>query len=146
MDLGTTGELAGLFLSAFLSATILPGTSEVALAAILTAGTASAVAAVAVATTGNALGGTLNWVIGRFFSHYRDHPRFPVKREKFERYSEVYRKWGVWSLLMSWLPLVGDALTVIAGVMRAPLLLVVVLVSIAKFARYVAVVGVVGLF
>jgi membrane protein YqaA with SNARE-associated domain len=146
MGIGTAGELTGLFLSAFLSATILPGTSEAALALVLTKGTASVLTAVAVATTGNALGGSLNWVIGRFFSHYRDHPRFPVKREKFERYSEVYRKWGVWSLLMSWVPLIGDALTVVAGVMRAPLLLVVILVSIAKLARYVAVVGVIGLF
>ena len=146
MDIGTTGELSGLFLSAFLSATILPGTSEVALAAVLKLGTASAVTAVAVATTGNALGSTLNWVIGRFFSHYRDHPRFPVSREKFERYSEVYRKWGVWSLLMSWVPLIGDALTIVAGVMRAPLPLVIVLVSIAKLMRYIAVVGVVGMF
>jgi membrane protein YqaA with SNARE-associated domain len=145
MEIGTTGELTGLFLSAFLSATILPGTSEVALAAVLKLGTASTLTAVAVATFGNSLGGAVNWAIGRFFSQYRDHPRFPVKPEKFERYSEVYRKWGVWSLLMSWVPLIGDALTVVAGVMRAPLLLVMVLVSIAKLARYIVVVGVVGL-
>jgi membrane protein YqaA with SNARE-associated domain len=146
MEIGPTGELTGLFLSAFLSATILPGTSEAALALVLAKGASSTTSALAVATSGNALGSGLNWVIGRFFSRYRDHPRFPVRPDKFKRYSEIYRKWGIWTLLMSWVPLIGDALTVVAGVMRAPLLLVMLLVSVAKFARYLAVAGIVGLF
>jgi membrane protein YqaA with SNARE-associated domain len=146
MEIGTTGELIGLFLSALLAATILPGTSEAALALVLAKGTASTATAIGVATLGNTVGSVGNWIIGRFFASYRDHPRFPVKPDKFERYSEIYRRWGVWTLLMSWVPLIGDPLTIIAGVMRAPLLLVIVLVAVAKLARYLVVAGVVGLF
>jgi membrane protein YqaA with SNARE-associated domain len=146
MEIGIVGELVGLFTSAFLSATILPGTSEAALVLVLAAGTASAALAVAVATAGNVCGSVLNWAIGYFFASYRDHPRFPVKPSKFERYSEIYRKWGVWTLLMSWVPLIGDPLTIIAGVMRSPLPLVIVLVALAKGLRYLAVAGAVSLF
>jgi membrane protein YqaA with SNARE-associated domain len=146
MEIGVVGELIGLFASAFLAATILPGTSEAALILVLTAGTASTATAVGVATLGNVCGSVLNWAIGYFFASYRDHPRFPVKPEKFERYQEVYRKWGVWTLLMSWVPLIGDPLTIVAGVMRAPLLLVIVLVAIAKGLRYIVIAGAVGLF
>jgi membrane protein YqaA with SNARE-associated domain len=146
MEIGIVGELVGLFASAFLSATILPGTSEAALVLVLAAGTSSTALAVAVATAGNVSGSVLNWAIGYFLASYRDHPRFPVKPDKFERYSEVYRKWGVWTLLMSWMPLIGDPLTIIAGVMRSPLPLVIVLVALAKGLRYLAVAGAVSLF
>jgi membrane protein YqaA with SNARE-associated domain len=146
MEFGATGELTGLFLSALLSATILPGTSEAALALVLAKGSATTASAVAVATVGNTAGSVFNWIIGRFFASYRDHPRFPIGREKFERYSQVYRRWGIWTLIMSWVPLIGDPLTIIAGVMRAPLLLVILLVALAKLARYLVVAGVVGLF
>jgi membrane protein YqaA with SNARE-associated domain len=146
MEFGTAGELTGLFLSALLSATILPGTSEAALALVLAKGSAGTASAVAVATVGNTVGSVFNWAIGRFFASYRDHPRFPIDREKFERYSQIYRRWGIWTLIMSWVPFIGDPLTIIAGVMRAPLLLVILLVALAKLARYLVVAGIVGLF
>lgn len=146
MEIGSAGELTGLFFSALLSATILPGTSEGVLALVLAKGSSSTAAAVGTATLGNTIGSGINWGIGRFFASYRDHPRFPIKPDKFERYAQAYRRWGVWTLLMSWVPLIGDPLTIVAGVMRSPLPLVLVLVAIAKCARYVAVAGVVGLF
>lgn len=146
MEIGAIGELTVLFLSALLSATILPGTSEAALALVLANGTAAIASAVAVATLGNTMGSVFNWIIGRFFASYHDHPRFPIEREKFERYSRIYRRWGLWTLILSWLPFIGDPLTIIAGVMRAPLLPVVVIVALAKLGRYLAVVGAVGLF
>lgn len=146
MAFGPEGELTSLFLSALLSATLLPGTSEAALALVLAQGTASTGSAVAVATLGNTAGSLCNWGVGRFLASYRDHPRFPVSRETFERYTQIYRRWGLWTLLASWVPVIGDPLTVVAGVMRAPFLLVVVLVALAKLARYLAVAGVVGLF
>ncbi len=132
-------ELVGLFASAFLSATILPGTSEAALIAILTFGATSVWTALGVATVGNVLGAMLNWCIGFFFASYRNHPRFPVKPEQFEKYSVWFQKWGVWSLFLSWLPLVGDALTIIAGTMRCNPLLVAAIVFIAKGGRYAVV-------
>jgi membrane protein YqaA with SNARE-associated domain len=136
-----TAELAALFASAFLSATILPGSSEAVLVAVLASEAAPPAVAIAVATVGNTLGSVVNWLIGRFLASYRDHPRFPVGKERFERTVAIYRRWGVWSLLLAWLPVIGDPLTVVAGVLRTNLPLFVLLVGSAKLARYLAVLG-----
>jgi len=134
--------LAGLFLSAFLSATLLPGSSEAVLAGILAAGKSSTAAAVAIATVGNTLGSCVNWGLGRFFSHFRAKRWFPVKPQRFAQYSDWYQRWGIWSLLASWMPVIGDPLTVIAGVSRTPILLFTAVVFIAKGIRYLIVAGV----
>ncbi|MDJ1158947.1 YqaA family protein [Chelatococcus sp. SYSU_G07232] len=139
-------ELVSLFLAALLSATLLPGSSEAALAAVVGFGGAPALVAVAVATFGNTLGSCVNWGIGRFFAGYREHRRSPVRPEHFERAVSWYRRWGVWSLLLSWAPVVGDPLTVVAGVLRTPLPLFVLVVGVAKLLRYLAVAGLVALF
>ncbi len=139
-----TAELGGLFASAFLSATLLPGTSEAALVAVMTLGTAGAVVAVLVATLGNTMGSIVNWGMGRFASQYRDRKWFPGGRG-MAKAEAWYARYGVWSLLMSWVPLLGDPLTLVAGLMRAPLWLVVPIVAFAKGARYVAVATAVGL-
>lgn len=141
-----SAELASLFVSALVSATILPGMSEAVLAGVLTVGVSAAAVAVAVATAGNTLGSVVNWGIGRFLAGYRDHPRFPVSPETFERYVAAFQRWGVWLLLLSWVPVVGDPLTVIAGVLRTPLWLFVAIVAVAKLARYLVVAGLVELF
>jgi membrane protein YqaA with SNARE-associated domain len=137
--------LAGLFLAAFLSATLLPGSSEAVLAALLATDPAVLVPAVAVATVGNTLGSCVNWALGRFFAHWRHHPRFPIPAAQFARYEAWYARWGVWSLLLSWVPIIGDPLTAIAGVFRTPFWLFTAVVGVAKLARYLAVVGVVKL-
>ena len=141
-----SAALAGLFASAFLSATLLPGTSEIALAGVLAGGLASVGVAIAVATFGNTLGSLVNWGLGRFGATWREHPRFPVSPEKLARYEAWYARYGVWSLLMSWVPLIGDPLTVVAGLMRTPAPIVVALVALAKGARYAVVAGAVQLF
>jgi membrane protein YqaA with SNARE-associated domain len=146
MTLGIGGELAGLFLAAFTAATILPGASEAALVAVLAAGASPPAAALAVATVGNTLGSTVNWAIGRFLAHLREHPRFPVPKAKFERYLDAHRRWGVWVLLLSWAPVIGDPLTVISGVLRTPLWVFVPVVGLVKLLRYLVVAGIVGLF
>ena len=140
-----TGILASLFFSAFLAATLLPGSSEAVLVTILATGSASTGMAVVVATVGNTLGSCVNWGIGRFFAHYRSHRWFPVTPDKFERYTAWYQRWGIWSLLLSWMPFVGDPITVIAGVTRTPFLLFTAIVLVAKGARYLAVAGVLKL-
>jgi membrane protein YqaA with SNARE-associated domain len=133
-------ELAGLFAAAFLSATLLPGSSEAAFLALLAHGGALA-PALAVATVGNTLGSCANWAIGRWLEHYRDHPRFPVKPATFDRYQAWYARYGVWSLLLSWTPIIGDPLTVMAGVARTPFWLFAGVVGAAKLARYAALAG-----
>ncbi len=139
-------ELLGLFAAGFLSATLLPGSSEAALVGLLSANAVQVVPAVAVATVGNTLGSCANWALGSFLAGRRDHPRFPVKPADFERYAAWYGRWGVWSLLLSWVPILGDPLTVVAGVFRTPFLLFTVIVAVAKLARYLAVVGILSLF
>ena len=139
--MSSLAEIFGLFFSAFTSATILPGSSEAVLAGVLAFGTVSVGLAVFVATFGNTLGSIVNWAMGRFVAGYRDHGRFPLTPEQFERYAAAYRKWGVWSLLLSWTPIIGDPLTIIAGVMRTPLWIFVPLVALAKGARYLVIAG-----
>jgi membrane protein YqaA with SNARE-associated domain len=137
--------LTGLFASAFLSATLLPGSSEAVLAGVLAAGKSPLAMAVLVATIGNTLGSCVNWGLGRFFAHFRHRPWFPVRPERFAQYSRWYQRWGIWSLLASWMPVIGDPLTVIAGVSRTPLVLFTLVVFIAKGIRYLLVAGVFGL-
>lgn len=139
-------ELSGLFVSAFLSATLLPGASEGVLLAVLAKGTSAPAAAIATATVGNTLGSLSNWAIGRFLAHWRHHPRFPVRPETYERYVETYRRWGPALLLLSWVPFIGDPLTVIAGVLRTPLWLFLAIVGTAKLLRYLAVAGLLQFF
>ncbi len=139
-------ELAGLFWAAFLSATILPGSSEAVLLGLIALGSWSLAVLIAVATIGNTLGSVVNWWLGLYVERWRGHPRFPVKPDEFERYQDWYRRWGVWSLLLAWVPVVGDPLTVMAGVMRTPLWLFLLVTGIGKLARYLAVAGVLRLF
>lgn len=127
---------AGLFLSAFLSATILPGQSEAALAALLLAGQQSALALLAAASAGNILGSAVNWLLGRFIERFRDAHWFPVSADALARAERHYARWGHWSLLLSFAPVIGDPLTMIAGVLREPLWRFLLLVSISKIGRY----------
>jgi membrane protein YqaA with SNARE-associated domain len=129
--------LGGLFAIAFVAATILPAQSEAALVGLLVAGTQSPVLLVAIASLGNILGAVVNWALGRGVERFRDRKWFPVSSSSLNRATGWYRRWGRWSLLLSWAPIGGDALTVAAGVLREPLWSFVGLVTIAKTARYV---------
>jgi len=75
-------------------------------------------------------------VLGRGFERFHERKWFPLSHEGMERASGWYRKYGRWSLLLSWVPIIGDPLTVVAGFLREPLWSFVILVGIAKFARY----------
>jgi membrane protein YqaA with SNARE-associated domain len=129
---------AGLFASAFTSATLLPGSSEAALIALLAAGQGEPVLLVAVATIGNVLGSFANWTVGRYLAHLRDRPWFPVGPEAYNRATDWVGRYGVWSLLLSWVPVIGDPLTLAAGLLRVPPLPFLLLVAISKAGRYVA--------
>ena len=138
--------LAGLFFAAFGAATLLPGASEAALAAFLLAWPGWLWTAIAAATLGNVLGSVVNWGLGLYAQAWKHHQLFPVKPEQLERYQRLYARWGPWSLLLSWAPVIGDPLTAIAGIMRTPLKLFLPIVALAKLARYLVIAGVVNLF
>lgn len=129
--------LAGLFAVAFVAATILPAQSEAALVGLLVVGEQSPITLVIVATIGNVLGSATNWLLGRWIEHYRDRRWFPVSDRALDRATGWYRRWGRWSLLLSWAPIGGDALTVAAGVLREPFWSFLLLVTIAKAGRYI---------
>lgn len=129
----------GLFVVSFLAATLLPGGSEIALTAALTTTEKSVVLLIAFATIGNVLGSLVNWVLGRYFNHLQDRSWYPIKPNQMVRAEQWYRKYGRWSLLLSWAPIIGDPLTLISGVFREPLLSFVILVTIAKLTRYLVV-------
>lgn len=135
-----------LFGIALLAATLLPAQSELALAAFLAAGQGDAWLLIGVATAGNVLGSYINWVIGRFLHHFHDRSWFPVPAPALIRAERLYRRWGVWTLLLSWVPIIGDPLTLVAGFLKTPLKLFLPLVFIAKAGRYMAVAGLVQLF
>lgn len=134
-----TADLAayfGLFGAAFLAATILPAQSEAVLAMMILAERYPLAILIGIASLGNVLGSVVNWALGRGIEHYRARRWFPVSPEKLERAEGWYRRYGKWSLLASWVPIVGDPLTVVAGVLRVPLPTFVALVTIAKAGRY----------
>lgn len=125
-----------LFASALIAATVLPMQSEAVLVGLLLNGSHSVGVLLGVATVGNVLGSVVNWVLGRFLLRYRDQRWFPVNDQQLHRAQGWYHRYGRWSLLGSWLPIVGDPLTVVAGVMREPLVPFLVLVTVAKGTRY----------
>lgn len=125
----------GLFASAFLSATIIPGQSEAILMGLLLAGYSPALL-LTLASIGNVLGSVLNWALGRGLEQYRDRRWFPVDAEALGRAQRWYGRYGKWTLLLSWVPIVGDPLTLVAGLMRERLGVFLVLVSLAKVGRY----------
>jgi membrane protein YqaA with SNARE-associated domain len=127
----------GLFAAALGAASILPMQSEPVLVALLLLGDQPVWALVAVASVGNTLGSCVNWLLGRWIERYRDRRWFPVPPDKLARAEGWYHRWGRWSLLMSWAPVVGDPLTVIAGMLREPFWSFLVLVAIAKTGRYI---------
>lgn len=117
--------LFGLFVSSFTSATILPGSSEIVLAAVLSAWPDRTWAALAIATVGNTLGGMTTYLLGRIV------PRRPVPR-----HLAWLERWGVWALLGSWIPLIGDALCAGAGWLRLNAMAAALFMALGKFARY----------
>jgi len=132
-------EYAGLFAAAFLSATIFPFQSEAVLFAMLVVEHCPWWLLILVASVGNILGSIVNWFLGRFFAHFEGRRWFPVKRAQMARAEAWYHRYGRWTLLLSWLPVIGDPLTIVAGVLREPLRVFVPLVALAKTGRYLAV-------
>ena len=127
-----------MFTSAFLAATFVPFSSELALTAALVAGGTIQWLIIA-ATLGNTLGAIVNWGVGRFMEHFRHRRWFPADVKQLRRAQAWFRRYGVWSLLFAWAPIIGDALTVIAGVMRVRIVPFVILVAAGKGLRYVVV-------
>ena len=141
------GIYASLFGVAFLAATILPAQSELGLAGLIASGNYDVAILIAAASTGNTLGALVNWMLGRGIGRLHGRKWFSASATQLEKATRWYRRYGRWSLLLSWAPIIGDPLTLAAGVLREPFWSLLALVSIAKTARYVAVAAIAsGLF
>ena len=125
-----------LFLSAFGAATLLPLQSEVVLVGLLAQMQYPVWLLVAVASLGNILGSCVNWRLGLKVEQYKNKKWFPVSEQKMLQAQGIYQKYGFWSLLLSWVPVIGDPITLIAGLLKENFVRFVVMVSIAKIGRY----------
>ncbi len=134
------GIAAALFVTAFLAATLLPGSSEAALIAALQSDVSPSLL-IASATLGNTLGAALNWLLGLLVAQGSQRVKLPVKQKTLDRYAHLFTRYGAWSLLFSWVPVVGDPLTVLAGLARTPLIVFLPLVLAGKLFRYLAIAG-----
>lgn len=133
--------LAVMLVSAFGAATLLPLPSEAVLVAQIKAGSASISALLVAATVGNVAGSLVNWWLGRHARHFETRTWFPFTLDTIERASNRFNRYGIWSLLFAWLPVIGDPLTFIAGVLRVPLGVFLPLVTVGKAARYGLIAG-----
>jgi membrane protein YqaA with SNARE-associated domain len=132
------GEIAayfGLFAAAFLAATLLPAQSEALVVALLLSDYAPWLV-VLVASVGNVLGSVVNWLLGRGIERFRGRRWFPASPAALARAERWYRRFGKWSLLLAWMPIIGDPLTLVAGVLREPFPVFPLLVTIGKVGRY----------
>ena len=133
-----------LFVSAFLAATLLPLGSEALLAAFYLDGH-DALWLWLVASLGNTLGSCCNWLIGRELLRFQGRAWFPFKPEHIDAAQVRFHRFGKWTLLLAWLPIVGDPLTLVAGLMRVRFWLFLGLVFVGKGARYGVVLWLAGL-
>lgn len=131
--------LLSLFAVSFLAATILPLSSEVYFGALIAEGYRIG-SLLFWATLGNTLGACVNWWLGTLvrsnYSRFEEYRWIRIKGEEIERAGVWFNRYGKWSLLVAWAPVIGDALTVFAGVARVPLWQLAGLAGIGKFARY----------
>ncbi len=124
-----------LWLSALSSASLLPGSSEIVMGGLWYQGYTPLLLWL-VATSGNVAGSLVNWWLGGQVARFSDRRWFPATPEQMQRAEVWMAKFGPFALLLSWVPVVGDPLTLVAGVLRMPILMFVTLVALAKGARY----------
>ena len=92
-----------------------------------------------VASIGNVLGSVFNWVCGYYVNYFIKKSWFPIKQDKIAKGTEIFNKYGKWSLLLSWVPFIGDPITFVAGTLRFSLVPFLILVSIGKVGRYLVI-------
>ena len=128
-----------LFLASFLAATIVPAQSEFGLALLIRQTPEAVIWLVMIASFGNILGALVNWWLGRFANQFQNKKWFPVSEIQLTRASLWYQRYGKYSLLASWVPIIGDPITLAAGLLRTPFTTFIILVSLAKITRYLVI-------
>lgn len=135
-----TGTLLTLFISGFVSATLLPGGSEALLAWQLSTGEYNVWALWLAVTSGNALGGVFTFVMGWVIANY--YPLKSLQKPQHQRAQKWLDKYGSYSLLLSWVPIIGDPLCLVAGWLKVNIFISVLMICIGKAVRYLLIVGI----
>jgi membrane protein YqaA with SNARE-associated domain len=133
-----------LFFISFLAATILPFSSELTLAGLISTSNYDNLLLLVFASFGNVLGSVFNWGLGFYARNLTIKKWFPFKETQIERSSKWFSKFGKWSLLFAWVPIVGDPLTFVAGLLRVRFFDFIILVAIGKVSRYVIIFHLIG--
>ncbi len=126
-----------LFIISFLAATILPLSSELVLSTMLLTDSFDKYLLLVVASFGNILGSSVNWYLGKKILIFKDKKWFPANEKQIAKGEIYFKKYGIWSLLLAWVPIIGDPLTVVAGILRVKFFTFFLLVSISKISRYI---------
>ena len=126
-----------LLIISFLAATILPLSSELVLSTMLLTDSFDKYLLLVVASFGNIFGSSVNWYLGKKILILKDKKWFPVNKKQIAKSEMYFKKYGIWSLLLAWVPIIGDPLTVIAGVLRVNFFTFLLLVSLSKTSRYI---------
>jgi membrane protein YqaA with SNARE-associated domain len=133
-----------LFTISFLAATILPFSSELTLAGLIATSNYDNLLLLIVASFGNVLGSVVNWALGFYSRNLTKKKWFPFKETQIEISSVWFTKFGKCSLLFAWIPIIGDPLTLVAGLLRVRFLDFIILVAIGKVSRYLVVFYLIG--
>ncbi|AXV63888.1 MULTISPECIES: YqaA family protein [Pseudoalteromonas] len=128
-----------LFFTAFISATLLPSSSELVMTAMVAKGNYVLWLLWLSATLGNVLGSCVNYWLGTQVLRFKNRKWFPVSEKSIKKAETQFNKYGIYSLLFAWLPVVGDPLTVVGGIFRVKFSVFLILVALGKGARYLAV-------
>jgi membrane protein YqaA with SNARE-associated domain len=126
-----------LFIISFLAATILPLSSELVLSTMLLTDSFDKYLLLVVASFGNILGSSVNWYLGKKILIFKDKKWFPANERQIAKGEIYFKKYGIWSLLLAWVPIIGDPLTIVAGILRVKFFIFLLLVSISKISRYI---------
>ncbi len=126
-----------LFIISFLAATILPFSSELVLSTMLLTDSFDKYLLLVVASFGNILGSSVNWYLGKKILIFKDKKWFPANERQIAKGEIYFKKYGIWSLLLAWVPIIGDPLTIVAGILRVKFFTFLLLVSISKISRYI---------
>ena len=125
-----------LFFLSFFVATIIPFGSEAYLASLIMLKKYNVTLLILSASLGNILGSVFNWICGYYSRFFIKKKWFPIKQKKIDRASLFFSKYGKWSLLLGWVPFLGDPITFVAGTLKYSFLPFLFFVSIGKVGRY----------
>ena len=128
-----------LFVVSFMVATIIPFGSEIYFASLLTMDNNNSLLLLIAASTGNILGSAFNWICGYYAAYFIQKKWFPINQNQINKATNFFLKYGKWSLLLAWVPFIGDPLTFVAGTLRYSFLPFLIFVSIGKTARYLVI-------